>query len=112
PALHPAQLDSWIAIAKDGHVTAFFGKTDAGQGTDVAVAQIVAEELDVPFARVAVVMGDTARSINQGGASNSTGVKVGAQQLLHAAAEARRLLVEAAARKLGTTPEQLTVEQG
>jgi nicotinate dehydrogenase subunit B len=112
PRLDPAQLDSWIAIGRDGQVTAFFGKTDAGQGIDVAVAQIVAEELDVPFERVAVVMGDTALSVNQGGASNSTGVKLGAQQLRQAAAEARRILVEAAADKLGVVPELLVVEDG
>jgi len=48
---------------------------DMGQGVDVAIAQIVAEELDVPFARVSVVMGDTAWTVNQGGASGSTGCR-------------------------------------
>ena len=46
---------------------------DMGQGVDVAIAQIVAEELDVPFERVNVVMGDTSWTVNQGGASGSTG---------------------------------------
>lgn len=112
PALQPNQLDTWIAIAPDGKVTAFFGKTDAGQGIDVAIGQIVAEELDVPFERVNVIMGDTGLSVNQGGASNSTGVRSGGQQLRKAAAEARRLLVEAAARKLTVPVESLTVENG
>jgi len=112
PALNPAELDSWIAVGPDGQVTAFFGKTDAGQGVDVAVAQIVAEELDVPFDKIAVVMGDSALTINQGGASNSTGIKAGAQQLRYAAAEARRILVEAAARQWGAIPESLSVEDG
>jgi|tagenome__1003787_1003787.scaffolds.fasta_scaffold20978209_2 nicotinate dehydrogenase subunit B len=112
PPLKPNELDSWIAISPDGKVTAFFGKTDAGQGTDVAVQQIVAEELDVPFERVAVVMGDTGVSVNQGGASNSTGVRAGAQQLRLAAAEARRLLVETAARQWKLPAESLTVENG
>jgi nicotinate dehydrogenase subunit B len=112
PPLKPNELDSWIAISRDGKVTAFFGKTDAGQGTDVAVAQIVAEELDVPFEKVAVVMGDTGVSVNQGGASNSTGVRAGAQQLRLAAAEARRLLVETAGRQWKVPPESLTVENG
>ena len=48
----PDELDSWIAVLPDGSVTAFFGKTDMGQGVDVAIAQIVAEELDVAFERV------------------------------------------------------------
>src|SRR5689334_4700797 len=75
PPLKPTELDSWIAIERDGRVTAYFGKTDAGQGTDIATQQIVAEELDVPFERVAVVMGDSQITVNIGGASNSTGVK-------------------------------------
>ncbi|HET7680110.1 MAG TPA: molybdopterin cofactor-binding domain-containing protein [Xanthobacteraceae bacterium] len=113
PPLKPTELDSWIAIGRDGKVTAYFGKTDAGQGTDIAVQQIVAEELDVPFERVTVLMGDTSVTVNLGGASNSTGVKVGAQQLRSAAAEARRLLLEAAAQKWGgLASDQLTVENG
>ena len=112
PPLNAAQLDSWIAIAPDGRVTAFFGKIDQGQGVDVAVAQIVAEELDVALSKVAVIMGDSASSINQGGASNSTGVKIGAQQLRIAAAEARLLLVQAAATKLNVASDTLTVDNG
>jgi len=112
PPLDPAELDSWIAIAKDGHVTAFYGKTDAGQGIDVAVAQIVAEELDAAFESVSVVMGDTERTLNQGGASNSTGIKVGAQQLRQAAAEARRVLLEAASDRLGLDAAELAVAEG
>ena len=43
PPLHPTELDSWIAIDPDGMVTVYFGKIDGGQGTDVGVAQMVAE---------------------------------------------------------------------
>src|SRR2546421_8402928 len=90
PPLVPTELDSWIAILPDGRVHAFLGKMDMGQGLDIAVAQIVAEELDVGFDRVEVLMGDTASSCNQGGASGSTGVSNGARLLRRAAAEARR----------------------
>ena len=44
PALTADELDSWVAIAPDGRVTAFYGKVDLGQGLAVAIAQIVAEE--------------------------------------------------------------------
>src|SRR5882672_7241663 len=59
PALLPTELDSWVAIAPDGRVTAFFGKMDMGQSLDIAIAQIVADELDVAVDKVDVVMGDT-----------------------------------------------------
>jgi len=112
PRLHPTELDSWVAIDPEGRVTAFFGKMDMGQGVDVAIGQIVADELDVPYSRVTVVMGDSGLTCNQGGASGSTGIQTGGHPLRNAAAEARRLLVEQAAQRLGVTPEQCQVSDG
>jgi nicotinate dehydrogenase subunit B len=85
---------------------------DMGHGLHVAIAQMVAEELDVPFKAVTVYMGDTATSVNQGGASGSTGIQFGGKQMRMAAAEARRVLVEMAAEKLGIAADQLTVTDG
>jgi len=112
PPLAPDQLDSWLAIKADGDVVAYFGKMDMGQGVDVAIAQIVAEELDVPLARVGVVMGDTALTVNQGGASGSTGVQKGGIALRNAAAEARRVLVDMASAQLGVPADRLEVTDG
>src|SRR6266853_1125655 len=112
PPLVPTELDSWVAILTDGRVTAFFGKMDMGQSLDIAIAQIVGEELDVAVDRVDVVMGDTALTCNQGGASGSTGIQSGAKPLRSAAAEARRLLVKSASEKLGLPAEQLRVDGG
>ena len=112
PPLMPDQLSSYIAINADGTVAAFFGKMDMGHGLFVAIGQMVAEELDVPFKAVTVFMGDTATSVNQGGASGSTGIQLGGKQLRMAAAEARRVLVEMAAEKLGTPADQLIVVNG
>jgi len=112
PPLVPSELDSWVAITPDGRVTAFFGKMDMGQSLDIAIAQIVADELDVDVAKVDVVMGDTALTCNQGGASGSTGIQTGARPLRSAAAEARRLLVQSASQKLGLPAEQLRVDDG
>jgi nicotinate dehydrogenase subunit B len=112
PPLTPDQLSSFIAVNADGSVAAYFGKMDMGQGLFAAIGQIVAEELDVPFKAVKVIMGDTATSVNQGGASGSTGVQLGGKQMRVAAAEARRVLVEMAAEKLGLPADQLTVTDG
>jgi nicotinate dehydrogenase subunit B len=112
PALTPDQLSSYIAVNADGTVAAYFGKMDMGHGIAVAIGQMVAEELDVPFKSVQVVMGDTATSVNQGGASGSTGIQEGGKQLRAAAAEARRILVEMAADKLGMPADQLQVTDG
>ncbi len=99
-------------MRQDGSAIAYFGKTDSAQGTDVGIAQIVADELDLPCGRVAVVMGDTARTVNQGGASGSTGLELGGATMRLVAAEARRVLVEMAAKKLGVAPDKLTVSDG
>jgi CO/xanthine dehydrogenase Mo-binding subunit len=112
PALVPSELDSWVAIGRDGRVTAFFGKMDMGQSLDIAIAQIVADELDVAVGKVDVVMGDTALTCNQGGASGSTGIWMGAKPLRSASAEARRLLVQAASQKLGVPAGELRVDDG
>ena len=112
PPLVPDQLSSYIAISADGSVSAFFGKMDMGQGLYVSIGQIIAEELDVPFERVTVLMADTRTSVNQGGASGSTGIQRGGVQMRAAAAEARRVLVEMAAEKLSLPADQLTVTNG
>ena len=112
PPLTPDQLSSYIAVNADGTVSAFFGKMDMGHGLFVAIGQIVAEELDVPFKAVKVYMGDTATSVNQGGASGSTGIQFGGKQMRMAAAEARRVLLEMAAQKLGSPTDQLIVVNG
>src|SRR5260221_2924609 len=112
PPVTPEQLSSYIAVNADGTVSAFFGKMDMGHGLFVAIGQIVAEELDVPFKAVKVHMGDTANSVNQGGASGSTGIQFGGKQMRLAAAEARRVLVEMAAAELSVPADQLKVSDG
>ena len=112
PPLIPEELDSWVAIAPDGRVSAFYGKVDLGQGLEVAIAQIVAEELDVAVDKVSVITGDTATTLNQGGASSALGIQTGARPLRNAAAEARRILVGMASAQLGVPAEGLSVSDG
>jgi nicotinate dehydrogenase subunit B len=112
PPLTPDQLSSYIAVNANGTVAAYFGKMDMGHGLHAAIGQMVAEELDVPFAVVKVYMGDTATSVHQGGASGSTGIQLGGKQMRMAAAEARRVLVDMAADRLAVPVDQLTVTDG
>ncbi|MBX9758381.1 MAG: molybdopterin-dependent oxidoreductase [Beijerinckiaceae bacterium] len=112
PLLDPKKLASYISIRSDGVAIAYFGKMDMGQGTDMGVAQMVAEELDLPVERVLVDMGDSGTSLDQGGASGSTGVSNGGVTLRNAAAEARRLMVDMAAKQLGVPADDLVVTDG
>lgn len=108
---NPTELDTWVRIGIDGRVTVNFGKMDCGQGVDVAVAQFVADELDVPFSDVRVVLGDTRFTPNQGGASGSSAVRIGSLPLRNAAAEARSILLQMGSRRLGA-PVCSTVDFG
>ena len=112
PALKADELDSWVAIQPNGSVVAYYGKVDLGQSLDVAIAQIVAEELDVSYGKVKIVMGNTATSLNQGGASSALGIQGGAKPLRNAAAEARRILLNLASEKLNVPVAQLSINDG
>jgi CO/xanthine dehydrogenase Mo-binding subunit len=108
----PGRLDSWLRIGKDESVHVFTGKVDIGMGVQTALAQVVAEELDVPFERVRLVMGDTASTPDQGGVGGSTSISAGAKPLRNAAASARFLLLGLASAKLGVPADRLQVRNG
>lgn len=110
--MDPARLDAWIVVNRDGDITAYWGKMDMGQGVDTAISQMIAEELDVPAARVDVIFGDSDLCVDQGGASGSTGVRLSGVALRAAAAEARRELTERAAARLGLPVPSLAIDNG
>ena len=106
------QLDAWLAVGADGQVTVFCGKVELGTGVQTALAQIVAEELDVAFGRVFMLMGDTALCPNQGPTVGSQTIYRAGPQLRQAAAEARKTLLELAASGFGVDAAQLKVADG
>jgi CO/xanthine dehydrogenase Mo-binding subunit len=112
PPLTGDQLSSYLSIEPDGTVVAYYGKIDGGQGLGTSIAQMVAEEIDVPFERVRVVMGDSGRTLDMGGASAAIGVSHGGMVLRRTAALARHLLIEMAAGALGLPAAELTVTDG
>jgi nicotinate dehydrogenase subunit B len=106
------QLDDWLKIAPDGTIMAFSGKVELGTGTRTALSQIVAEELDVPFERVRLVMGDTALTPDEGYTAGSRTVMRSGSALRQAAAEARRVLLEMASEQLDAVPAELVLKDG
>ncbi len=112
--IDPAQLDSWLAIANDGTVTAFTGKCEFGQGILTAQIQLVAEELDVPVTRVKLIQCDTDVCPDQGttSGSQSTPTNFNERNLAQAAATARQALLKLASTKLAVPPERLQVTDG
>ena len=88
-------VDSWLEIDSEGNVTVYAGKVELGTGLRTALTQIVAEELDVAFERVTMIMGDTALTPNQGVTAGSKSIQVAGPVLRQAAAEARLVLLTA-----------------
>src|ERR1700734_2718765 len=105
-------FETFIRISATGEVTAFNGHVDLGTGIRTALAQIVAEELDVPLARVSMVLGDTGLAPDQGPTIASETIQLSAIPLRRSAAQARRFLVDRAAAIFGITAEALIVEGG
>jgi CO/xanthine dehydrogenase Mo-binding subunit len=112
PIVDAGQLDSWLTIDAAGKVTVRTGRTDQGQGKQTSYAQIVAEELDVAFDAVSVIMGDTAVTPDQGKSTATNGISTGAPPLRNAAAQARQTLLGLAAARLGMPAAQLSVSNG
>ena len=106
------QLDSFLAIDRDGSVILYSGKVDLGTGARAAFRQMAAEELDVPVSRIAMIEGDTALCPDQGSTSGSTGIAVGGVQIRQAAATARQALLAKAAQRLDASASELTVADG
>jgi nicotinate dehydrogenase subunit B len=102
--------DVFVAVFDDGSVAAFNGHVDLGTGIRTALAQIVAEELDVRLDAVTMVLGDTERAPDQGPTIASETIQISAVPLRQAAAEARHALLARAAERLGT--EALTISEG
>jgi CO/xanthine dehydrogenase Mo-binding subunit len=105
-------LDSWLAVSQDGSVTVFTSKVDLGTGVITALAQIVAEELDVPFERITMDVGDTAKTVDQFATVGSRTIERGGPQLRQAAAAARLELLRLASLRLNSPVEQLSVDNG
>lgn len=112
PSAAKGDVDAWLAIAPNGRVTVFSGKVDLGTGARTALAQMVAEELDVAFTQVDLVMGDTLLTLDQGQTAGSLTIQDGGGTLRRAAASARRALVSRAAAQWEVEPATLTVRDG
>lgn len=106
------RVDSFISLTADGRVTAFNGHVDLGTGIRTALAQIVADEICVPFDHVTMILGDTQRTPDQGPTIASATLQVTSVPLRQAAAQVRHLLTALAAKAFELPVEQLTAAAG
>ena len=108
------QLDAWIAVGRDGIVTAYTGKCDFGQGLYTAQMQLVAEEVCVPLSRVRLIQCDTSVTPDQGTTSGqqSHPTNFNHTNLALAGATARQALIRLASDKIGAPVSDLVARDG
>jgi nicotinate dehydrogenase subunit B len=104
--------NAFLQIAEDGTVTCFTGKIEMGQGAITSLPQIMADELNVPLEKVKMVMGDTDLCPYDAGTWGSQTTQTFGPAMRAAAAEARSVLTDLAAAKLGVPAAQLEVRDG
>lgn len=103
--------NAMIQIKKDGSARVFAGISDIGQGQATALKQIAAEALGIPFDRISVTWGDTTTPHTGDQVASSTTMMTGNAVLL-AAEDAKKKLLEAAAKAMKETAENLEVRDG
>ena len=105
-------LDSWLRIAGDGAITIFTGKAELGQGLKTALTQLAAEELMVAPEAIRLVTADTALTPDEGYTAGSHSIDMSGTAIRHAAAQARAILIGAAAAWLQLPADRLHADNG
>jgi nicotinate dehydrogenase subunit B len=104
--------NAFLHIAEDGTVSCFTGKIEMGQGVITSLAQMMADELNVPLEKVKMVMGDTDLCPYDMGTWGSLTTRAFGPAMRAAAAEARAVLTGMASEKLGVPVSRLEVKDG
>jgi CO/xanthine dehydrogenase Mo-binding subunit len=105
-------LSAWLRVNPNGTVTVFTGKVEFGQGIASALAQIAADELDVGYRRINMMTADTSLTPDEGFTAGSQSIEQSGTAIRFACAEARQMLLAAAAARLGVPADSLTVADG
>ena len=108
----PSEIGAWVHVDEKGAVTAFTGKTEIGQNVRTSLAQAVADELRVPIDSIAMVMADTDLTPFDAGTFGSQSTPRMSRQLARAAATAREMLIDRAAKRWQVARSTLSARDG
>lgn len=106
------RLGDWLTVGDDGRILVRSGKVELGQGILGALAQIVADELDVDLHRVTLVPATTAAGPDESYTAGSLSIQHSGGALRQVCAEARLVYLQRAASVLGDDVSSLAVEDG
>jgi nicotinate dehydrogenase subunit B len=105
-------FNGYLRIDENGIVSGFTGKIEMGQGPITSLVQELADELDVAFDKVNLVMADTDLCPWDDGTWGSLSTQIFGETMRAAAAEARAVLLQLGAEKLKVQVSQLEVKEG
>jgi carbon-monoxide dehydrogenase large subunit len=94
-----------LRAERDGSFTLYTALTPHGQGLATALAQVVADELEVPIEKIRVFWGDTAYVGDGIGTMGSRSITAGGSAVILAARRLKQELTKAAEALLGCKPE-------
>ena len=106
------QEGATLRLEPSGAVTALVGVTNQGQGTPLALAQIIADEIGVGVEDVTVLSGDTAMGPYGGGTWASRGTPIGGAATLLGARALSERIRRAAAVLLEAAAEDIALDGG
>jgi carbon-monoxide dehydrogenase large subunit len=101
-----------VEVEPDGTVVARTGSSSHGQGHETSFAQVVADQLQVPFEKVRIVHGDTAETPVGIGTFGSRSMTLGGGALAVSAEQVKKQALRVAASLLETSPADLVYAQG
>ncbi len=96
-----------LRLCEDGTIEYLTGATDAGQGSDTVLTQIVAEELGVNIEYVDIQRVDTAYTPCDAGSYGSRVTALAGEAAMKAARDLKRQLAEYAARQWGVSTDDI-----
>lgn len=105
-------FNAYLRVKEDGTVNCYTGKIEMGQGIITSLAMVLAEELEVSLDSVNMVMGDTDLCPYDAGTWGSLTTRFADPVIRSAAAEAREILIDLAAKELNVDEENLVVDNG
>lgn len=105
-------LSRWVRIEPDGFIRVAFGKVEYGQGNVTALAQIAAEELDVPFDKLRITNAATDQVPDEGLTVGSMSIESSGASVRAACAEVRALFIAELSRRLDCDPGDIDVIDG
>jgi len=109
---HFNQAGALVHVYTDGSILVNHGGTEMGQGLNTKVAQVVAHELGVDFARVRATATDTSKVANTSATAASTGTDLNGKAAQDAARQIRERLAACAAARHGGAAEDVRFANG